>query len=421
MGRVSRDSWSASDPATRIVSEADVLEQLKLICFPRQTARDPSSTDADARTALDRLLRLGLPSSGARARLFDPYEVLHFLVWSHLRLGDPLWAETCVADQRAFTAEYADGGDRVFDLELERSLSSFGRRPGSGFRVQLPVVVATSPQRDVAVAARGDDLRIDVRSDGVDVRGTVPPSGTALGMQLQLTARTGWQGAVVEPERVEPFRDAEPEDAPYLAPAEGVMQVTEPIRALARELAADANTPWDALRRFWRFLFANMMPGNVYYHLLGDRDPLSDLMRIGWTDCWLGSSLLGALCRARGIPARIVSGCILYSAISATHYWLEVLVRPYGWLPCDLVLSWALARGDARDPEWSEFFLGRVDPRLVFERFPRPHFAFAPFLPRRFFLQQRMRAGWTEVAFRDLGDGALAYTDRLRAKIATVA
>ncbi len=45
--------------------------------------------------------------------------------------------------------------------------------------------------------------------------------------------------------------------------------------------------------------------------------------------------LFVALCRAKGIPARVVAGFKCYFSASPKHSWAEVYVKPYGWIPLD--------------------------------------------------------------------------------------
>ena len=77
-----------------------------------------------------------------------------------------------------------------------------------------------------------------------------------------------------------------------------------------------------------------------------------------------------ALCRARGIPARLIHGIILHELTSAFHFWAEVYLPSNGWIPVDL-MCWDHAEGRLdRDP-WSHLFLGKLEYRLKCQCFPR--------------------------------------------------
>jgi transglutaminase-like putative cysteine protease len=407
--------FAASAPDERIVDEADVLAELQLFCWPYETMADPQSTRRSAQDALEHLLGLGLPyAARAAGRAFAPYEVATFLVWAHLRLGDPLWANTCVVAQRRMAREHAAGSELRFGVAMERDVPYVGR-PAALVRTQVALPSEGSegaPQSAIGVTLRAGRGVTFVRSgDVADARWRVDGSAT-LHLELDFGFRTSWRDARVEPERVEPFRAPDPLLATFLATSEGPIVVTDRVRALARDLAGDSTTPWQALRRFWAYLFETITIGNVPYERLRGPDLLWSTLEFGRADCWHAAALLVGLCRARGIAARVVGGLLLYRPAVSFHYWCEVHVPPFGWVPCDFALSWACAAGDARRPE-SDVFLGRLDPRLVVERFPRRQIVLGPRLPKRFFLQPRAHAGGTEFVFRGLDDGATIYRDRL--------
>ena len=408
------EPWKPSDPTLRTLSEDAAVETLQLWCWPFETAADLSSTRSLAHDALEHLIRLGLPHAVARGRrMFEPYEVSNFMVWLHRRRGDPFWVERCVAAQRLISKEYFDGRDRRFGVAFERELLRVGQ-PGKSVRTQLALPREGSPQRDIDLRFAGSPAAHMVRTDdSLDVRARAPAEGAPpLRIELDTAFRSGSYGEVVEPDRVEPFRSPAPSDGTYLSASEGPIKVTDPIRSLAREIAGGARTPFEALKRFWDYFYAHMTVGLVPYDTLPDADLLSGVLQLGWADCWLASALLVAFCRACGVPARMVYGWLLYRTSVSGHYWFEVRVPPYGWLPCDVALSWACAGGDLRD-EWSHLFLGRVDPRLVVERFPRSRLLLGPRFPKRFFVRSYAIHGGTEATTCDRDDDSVVFRDRL--------
>lgn len=52
--------------------------------------------------------------------------------------------------------------------------------------------------------------------------------------------------------------------------------------------------------------------------------------------CTEYSDLFVALCRAKGIPARVVKGYVTEPVYSPQHAWAEVHLQKYGWVPFDL-------------------------------------------------------------------------------------
>jgi hypothetical protein len=162
---------------------------------------------------------------------------------------------------------------------------------------------------------------------------------------------------------------AEGSPADYLRRSEGLIQVSDRVRELADHLAGPGARPGAALRAFWNFLLDELMCGAIHYDQVTAAAPCDWVLDSGWYDCHLGSALLVALCRARGIPARLVGGHVLYRAAPTNHYWAEVWLDNEGWRPFDL-LCWDLSGGGA-DGAWRDHFYGRIDPRMVTQCFPR--------------------------------------------------
>ena len=120
--------------------------------------------------------------------------------------------------------------------------------------------------------------------------------------------------------------------AKYLEPEEMVESDDPEIVAKARELTAGARDAWDAATRLSRFVadeIAYEIPGGSAKHTLETRKG----------ECGAHSALLVALCRAVGIPARIVSGAVynpLHNGSFGQHAWVELFMgKDRGWFPVD--------------------------------------------------------------------------------------
>ncbi len=132
-----------------------------------------------------------------------------------------------------------------------------------------------------------------------------------------------------------------------------------------------------------------------------------------WFDCLLGSALLVSLCRAGGLPARLVHGHFLYSANPANHVWCEVFIPGRGWAPVDLI-GWELSAGDA-DADRQSDFLGWTDWRLVTERPPRR--VTGPMslrLPGAWRVLQNRAGEALDVSYVDAATGRALLVDRIQ-------
>jgi transglutaminase-like putative cysteine protease len=108
----------------------------------------------------------------------------------------------------------------------------------------------------------------------------------------------------------------------------------------------------------------------------------------------------------------------LYSAISFFHYWAEVLIPPFGWIPMDST-SWSLAAGEGSTSPWAGFFRGRIDYRLRMECWPKA--VTGPIgikYPAEWYLVQTFERGETVATYHEVPTGRWLYRDRLQVTLA---
>jgi len=111
------------------------------------------------------------------------------------------------------------------------------------------------------------------------------------------------------------------------------------IVSLAAEIASPNLSPCQQVRRFYDYLGDNL----IYTYNGEDWGAQAALGEMG-ADCTEYSSLLIALSRANGVPARYVEGLLyLDSTTSAEarteHAWVEVYFPGVGWVPVDPTLG----------------------------------------------------------------------------------
>jgi transglutaminase-like putative cysteine protease len=118
----------------------------------------------------------------------------------------------------------------------------------------------------------------------------------------------------------------------YLAP-EAFIESDDPVLiAQALEITVGAKDSWEAACRLSRWVAQNIsyaIPGG------GTARKTYDL-KAG--ECGAHAMLLAAFCRAVGIPARVVWGCMYapnYGGVFGQHGWNEIYMGPAGWIPVD--------------------------------------------------------------------------------------
>ncbi len=411
------------DPGYRTVREDRIIAWLLLNGWACDLADgDEGRLACEARDALNRWVSQGLPCGmQAGERVFDPAEVMNFFVLAGSRNEDPFWEEHYIATGRklvlahhqtdvSFAAPPAPAslGTGRFAVTLLRDFNLDAHLPGSRVHLRLPVPwedeslcnLATAP---IAPPEIGVDFSI--APGRLDATLAVPPRrSVTLGLEMSFTAHPALttEGAA---------QLATADFELYTRPREGLVNVSDRIRGLAGELAGDLEAS-SAVQRFWSFMLESFHMGAVHYDELNPAAPTDRALETGWFDCQMASALLVALCRARGIPARMISGYLLFTASPTYHYWAEIWLPERGWMPFDPTCIGLSANG--RDHAWRDYFVGQLDYRMKTQCLPRL-FDKSPSLhmPRSWHLLTRRSDGGAETGIFANGSGAFVYRDRV--------
>ena len=387
----------------RTADEARVIDYLVVAGWAKDFLASPASARDAASTALERWVRAGLPFSRLPGgeRGFDPAEVMNFAKSAGVSGRDEFWSARYVETGRSLVREFGaqpqELGPRGFRLRLERAFNLEHHAPGKRVRLRVPFP-ADSP---MLTELQSLSLPAGSRTQpGYAEAFVVVPESRA----CVLSADYAFAARPAPSPGVMPLDAAELDL--YLRPRELLVTVSPRIEALASELAGGARTALDAVRSFWSFFFDRMMLG-----VLHGETTLDAVLDSGWFDCRTGSSLLVALCRARGIPARACSGFTLCS-VPSYHYWAEIWLGERGWFPLDLV-CWDLSLRGA-DEGWRDYFFGALDYRMTFEVQPRT-FAGLPSirLPRGWYPMTRPIEGGAAFGLFAAESGSLVYEDRV--------
>ena len=305
-----------TDARTRTFAEARVVDFLLLCGWARDAHRgDCGDARREVRAALDRSTALGLPYARAAdgGRLDHPAEVVNFLKWASVRHQDAFWRDHYVpqgrAPARAFHGARSATGvppppatlvPRRFDVELEREFALARLQSRTRTMLRIPAPIEDRMLCDLAVECSGPpgvDVDFAVAPGRADARFAASDSAAIrLKVRASFTALPG----LPDP-RATPLSPADVDL--YTRPAEGLVRVSPRVHALAEHLAGAARGPWQVVRSFWDFVGDALTWGVVDYTRLDAAQPLDHVLECGWFDCQLGSALLVALCRSRGIPA----------------------------------------------------------------------------------------------------------------------
>jgi transglutaminase-like putative cysteine protease len=378
-----------SDDRHRVIEETLIIEQIAGLCWGREI-RDGfgDSARAEATRALERLVELGLPFLAAHGRrLFDEAEVQAFArnVGEH-GLDDTFMRR--VLQERArvsqFTAamglarEHAERGEatpeRSFRLSLRRSFDFSGERGGKARRLMLvPKPDPLHEQVAVEVRETSPGTTVSPGNGYLDIRHSIEtPSRVEAWVDASCSLVTHCSTPPIsstppDHSRVQPCPDANA----LSLDDDGFVKVTPTIRQLAETVAGNERNPVAIARKVWAFGARSLRLPVLHYESLDPSDPLTSVLKVGWSDCALATALMVGMLRSLGIPARLLGGIFLYELSPTWHHWFEAWLEPWGWVPLD-VYSWLLkGYGSFEDAGWGDYFFGALDFRAVLMRFPR--------------------------------------------------
>jgi Transglutaminase-like superfamily len=412
-----QDFQPRPDARYRTIPESSILELLLLVSQAYELAA--GKRDA-ARAAASQALTswvangLGYREGAEGQRFFDPVEVINFLKWAGLTGQDRYWEDHFVKTHRAFVQEFRpgetedsalNGSPRRFRVRLRRTFDLQALAEGTSARLRAPLPLTGAYLGNVQVDAVVPDAFMQdavLREQCLEVRLKVPANPTiTIGADLLFIAtRPVGSSTPLSAQELELYRRK----------SEGFIRVTPCVEALAAELAGEGTSPREAVEAFWTYMMSTLCSGMVRYCDLPAESPVDWVLDNGWYDCQLGSALLVSLCRARGIPARIVSGHLLYRVQPISHFWSEVWLEDRGWCPFD-VICWDLSRG-GRDQAWRDVFAGQIDYRLLTQCFPLAFTGpMSVRFPQAWHMLQAVAGNGVDITYTDVKDGSLVYRD----------
>jgi transglutaminase-like putative cysteine protease len=154
-----------------------------------------------------------------------------------------------------------------------------------------------------------------------------------------LTARQNWKN-------VAPIEDGLGD---FLKAERFIEKDDDRIREAAGDL--EGRTEADVVLNIYNYVLDHLEYGGPSRHSRGAARALQH----GQGDCTEYADLFVALCRAKDIPARVISGyAVRFDSKSPKHNWAEVYLHGYGWVPFDPTA------GDLENP----VFRGRAFSRL---------------------------------------------------------
>lgn len=409
-------------PRYRVAEEARVVAMIALNGWAADI-RDGREAHAllEAAVALDRWVSLGLgfERDSRGGRRFDIAEVVNFAKGPAPLRGDTT-AERFVRQQRDLALEPFPAGSSVdalptpdrlppvhFDVTLARELPS--ATDGEARTLRLPMPVEGPALRDVLfdlLPPPGVEPDVALNPGHLDIR-----IRTAAAVDIRCGVRWSF---VCDPASA--AESAGPLDVHerelWTLPVESFVKVSDRVRALAVEIAGEEKDAGNLVQRFFDHAIDCLWSGVLHYDEFDVDEPIDRLLDGGWGDSRMGAALVVALCRARGIPARLVAGFALDPACPSERSWLEAWIDGRGWTSWDVLASDLSANG--RDAAWRAYCAGRVGYRMKTRILPDGA-ALMPgvLLPPAWYTMTRASGDGVEIATFDVATGEVLCTDRL--------
>ncbi len=422
-----KPQWGViADDRYRTVPESRLIDTLLVAGFPLEVqAGQRPQAEAQTATSLARWIELGLGYRRAEngERFFDPVEAVNCMKWAGLNGLDNFWADHFVRTGRAVLREWDDSNvpdltttagprpPRRFNVTVKRAfdLSQHSASAKARLRLPLPLEGWTNDKVKVSPIIPADLTANIAMSDGRFEAQFAAPANRAIEISAKLSFTT--TGAPVD--RAAEGLDEKDREL-YLRSSEGLIKITSRIDELAKRLAGNGRNSTDVVTALWCYMLDELNCGMAHYDQVRPDAPGESVLDAGWYDCQLGASLFISMCRAQQIPARIVSGYVMYRSAPGFHYWAEVWLEDRGWTPFD-VLCWDLSQ-KGRDKAWRDYFAGSVDYRMVTQCMP--HAVIGPMsarFPEAWHLTTAPTATGMITSFHDL-DGSLIYTDEVEVR-----
>jgi hypothetical protein len=355
-----------------VVGPDEIIEQLIIQCWLFQSrAGDRAGARRQAERALERLLARGLPhESGPQGLRLDPYAAANMIKTRAGSLDDDSWAAWQDTTRR--NAVSLPSAPQLYEFSMRREWHSYSRTPGRPVVLRAPLPSRGAQRGPAAVhmvETGGREAEIREAPGRVEIR--LDPAGLDGPIVAEIRVRfvSGETGDVLTGAAAL-GSETDAEDQVWLRDREGLIVTSTAVAELSAALASGSSNAREYVHSVWRWLMSELTFGDWHRGDLDASDPLGWLLGTRRADCYLGSSLLIALCRARGIPARLVAGFLLHPANIGPHSWAEVRLAPGNWVPFDFG-SWCFSAGNPDDPQWGNFYRGRVDARLLAETAPR--------------------------------------------------
>ena len=255
------------------------------------------------------------------------------------------------------------------------------RLPASGdLRVWFPLPIEVGPQDNVRITEITPTTYLhypESTSQDIGLLYMGVPLGELAG-DLNVTFRVQFEHAAqyfkVDPELVGRYDTSSALYREYTA-SHANTKITPSIRHTARRVVGGETNPYLAAQRLYRYVIDNVLYSHMPHFAMYPRGVAESVYvhERKYGDCGAQSMYFSALCRSVGIPARCTGGFQIFQGTPAGHFWAELYLPNYGWIPVDptaaTIADYIPGLSAAEVGAFHDFYFGSQDDlRLVVQK-----------------------------------------------------
>jgi transglutaminase-like putative cysteine protease len=272
------------------------------------------------------------------------------------------------------------GEPHAYDFTQTLSVPRAALAATGDLRAWLPVPIVVGPQSDVRIGEITPTTWLEYPPSITQDIGLVylhVPLGE-LNDDLDLTFGVHYTHAAqyfkVRPAAIGAYDTSSASYRRYTA-SRGNTTFTPSMRRTALRVAGSATNPYYAARRLYRYILAEVKYSHVPHVTMWPRGQAESVYvhQHKYGDCGAQSMYFAALCRSIGIPARTTGGFQTFTGKPDGHFWAEVFLPDYGWIPADpaaaTMADYLPSVTPAERQAFHDFYFGsQDDQRLVVQK-----------------------------------------------------
>jgi transglutaminase-like putative cysteine protease len=246
-----------------------------------------------------------------------------------------------------------------YQVSYSVKINSTGFNP-TDIRLYLPIPSSYDAQKDLEIISISPDptkQEVDPVSGNAMVywqlKGS-PAKGSSLDLVEQFSFTAYETNTNIDPASVVPYDTNSDIYKAYTKPEKYIESSDPQIIDLANQLAGDETNPYLLVKKYYDYVI-----DNVKYKILNKGlNGAKYLLTNGVGECGDYSSLIIAMARSKGIPARPVVGYWAVSGNDQTHVWAEFYLEGTGWIPVDATIG-------QQSKEKRAYYFGNMDAQRV--------------------------------------------------------